>query len=587
MLHRTPPAVVVLLLASLAGAAPVVAQDAPRLIVPTLASADAKLGQKLGDELRSELDDITDDKELDVVDKRTLTQALSSSGIPFETALIPALARQLTRSLRGDEFVNGTVERTSSGVRAQVTLTLQRDERLVQPIPPAEGRDVDAVAGQLAREIKQARTQLPFERQCVSAAREHRYADAVQAARAGVRAYPRGVIARICLLTASAALEAPADTLAAMAEEILAIAPANTIALDMGAQMYGTLGRADRAAELWQRLLAAAPEDAGTVERVVRGLAALGNFEIARPVIVKAVEEHPDNIQLLKLKWLMLLNAREWNDAIASGTRIEQSAPILADTDFYARMASAYRAAEKPREALQTIARGVEKFPESGMLYALYAQYVREEGDNAVQRGLQKFPNEPRLYLLEAQRLLANEEVEGALHALDRAVQLDSTTVGALVRVAQLRSQLGQDDSAVVALKAALRHGADSALVAQVALARGNALYRDASARKDRPGLQRALGFLQLAEGVRPSPQASLLKGLSSLSLSQSAATEAPATKSCELARLAQSSLADAQIALPEGGRIAPDAVAKSLEYAVQLAPVVEQQVKAFCAPAD
>ncbi len=581
-----PAAITPLVVWCFACVATLPAQETPKLVVPTLASTDSKLGEKVGNELRSRLDDAYDDHELDVVNKRRLRDALESSGIPFESALIPALARQLTRALRADEFINGVVERTSSGVHADITLTLQRDERLVQPLAPADGRDVHDLADTLVHEIRAARKQLPFERQCVSAARDEHYAQAAEAARAGIAAYPRAAIARVCLLTVAAAMGKPADTVAALADELLAIAPTNTIGLEFGARANGELGRSEKAAELWQRLLATAPDDAGIVERVVRGLAAAGQFEAARPVILKAVQDHPDNVPLLQLKWLMLLNAREWRDAIATGLQLEQSGEMHVDADFYARLASAYRANGQPQKALQSVARGVTKYPDDAALYALYAQYVSEEADNAIQRGVQKFPNDARLHLLEAQRLLADGQDTAALGALDRAVALDSNVVGGLVRLAQLRSRLGQDEGAVNALGAALRHGGDSAVVARVALARGNALYRAASASKDRDGLQRALSFLSIASAVRPTPQTHLLAGLSSLSLSQSAATDAPATKSCDLARLAQRSLTTAEIDLPQGGRLAPDAVAQAMRYIGQLEPVVEQQVKAFCTSA-
>jgi len=66
--------------------------------------------------------------------------------------------------------------------------------------------------------------------------------------------------------------------------------------------------------------------------------------------------------------------------------------------------------------------------------------------------------------------------------------------------------------------------------------------------------------FLTLASQIKPSPEAKFLLGASALSIGQSAANDAPAAKSCELSKLAESSLTEAEINLVGGGSVAPDA---------------------------
>ncbi len=67
------------------------------------------------------------------------------------------------------------------------------------------------------------------------------------------------------------------------------------------------------------------------------------------------------------------------------------------------------------------------------------------------------------------------------------------------------------------------------------------------------------------------------------MSVSLSASTEARATKSCELSRLAVSSLADAEINLMSGGSVAPDAAKQYIDYVAKLRPFVADQVKHYC----
>ena len=67
--------------------------------------------------------------------------------------------------------------------------------------------------------------------------------------------------------------------------------------------------------------------------------------------------------------------------------------------------------------------------------------------------------------------------------------------------------------------------------------------------------------------------------------VSQSAATDAPASKSCDLSRLADSTLTEAEINLVSGGSAAPDAAKQYLDYVAKLRPYVADQLKNFCPP--
>ena len=114
-------------------------------------------------------------------------------------------------------------------------------------------------------------------------------------------------------------------------------------------------------------------------------------------------------------------------------------------------------------------------------------------------------------------------------------------------------------------------------------LARGNALYKSANATQKRDDFQRAMRFLALAARTGPTAEAKFLLGASGLTVSLSASTEARTTKSCELSKLADSTLTDAEINLVGGGAVAPDAAKQYLDYVAKLRPYVLDQVKRFC----
>ena len=170
-----------------------------------------------------------------------------------------------------------------------------------------------------------------------------------------------------------------------------------------------------------------------------------------------------------------------------------------------------------------------------------------------------------------------------ALAETKRALAANPKLSHGFLQLAQLELDAGQPDSALAAINEAMRHGEDSTRVAQFALARGNALYKAATASQKRDDFQRAMHFLTLAVRIAPSAEAKFLLGASTLSVSQSAATEAPASKSCDLSKLADSSLTEAEVNLISGGSAAPDAAKQYLDYVAKLRPFVNDQIKSFC----
>ena len=70
---------------------------------------------------------------------------------------------------------------------------------------------------------------------------------------------------------------------------------------------------------------------------------------------------------------------------------------------------------------------------------------------------------------------------------------------------------------------------------------------------------------------------------MAALSVAQSAATEAPKAKDCELSRLGFDMLAIAQPNLAAGVELAAEAVKQYQDYLAQLQPISAKQVEIFC----
>jgi tetratricopeptide (TPR) repeat protein len=188
---------------------------------------------------------------------------------------------------------------------------------------------------------------------------------------------------------------------------------------------------------------------------------------------------------------------------------------------------------------------------------------------------------------MSARELRAKGQLAEALAATREALAVDSTLERGELMVAQGEIELGRPDSALVALRRAVARGEDTALVAQFALGRGNALLKAANGTKSRDDFQLAMRFLALADTLRRTPQSAFLVGVAAYSITQSAVADAPKmtekTQSCELSHLGAENLPVARAGLEAGQEVSPDAAKQFLDYLGQLEPYVQRQLDAFC----
>lgn len=553
------------------------------LILPAFRGSERGIAGRAADVVRSRVAAAYPRSELRVISGGDIDDWLRLSGFEENAQLTDGELTEMARKFRADERVSGTVTRAAGRVHIDARLELVRDLRQWQPLT-GTGATVNDAAEMVAREAIAARKQLIPLRTCENTERAGKSAEAAAAAAAGIAAYPRAVPARICLLNSLAHLDVSADSVVAVSEAVLAVAPTNPIALENLAKALDSEGKSESAAPVWVRLLETDTTSEALTERVVNALARESNARLAAPLIDRGTELHPDNLPLLKLRWLVHLAFNDWKGALIAAERLlEHDAAAQSDPDFYARMATAYRADSQPARAIAIAAAGVAKFPNDAPLYITYLQLVRAENAAALPRGLSLFPDNAELHVLAAQTLRTSGNAAAALEETKRALAVNPRLPHGYLQLAQLELDANQLDSALAAINLAVQNGEDRATVSQFALARGNAMYKTATGDQKREDFQRAIRVLSLAERYAPSAQAKFLLGASALSVSQSAASEATPAKSCELSRLADSSLTDAEINLVSGGSAAPDAAKQFLDYVAKLRPYVAGQLKAFC----
>ena len=581
------PTRVLSLLAFLMLAATLPAQDqfvTQILIVPTFQGPDRSAAHEAGDIVRNRVADTFHDKGLRVVSAGSVANWLQKSGYNEDMGLMPAEREAVAKHFRADEEVVGTVAPTDSGVRVEVQIVLTRDPKMVQPFS-AVGRTVREAAEAVARDVIAARSQMVPLRQCENAVRAGNSQQAAAFASGAIAAYPAAALARVCLLSALTNLPGDhSDSIVVVARALLARAPASPIALDYLATALDAKGDDEGAGKAWVRLLATDSLNRTLIRRVVDALSREGNATLAEPIIVRGVKAYPDDLELLKLEWLVHLATANWKAAIAAGEQLEaRDEASRSDPDFYRRLASAYRADTQPVRALKTAATGVAKFGDDAALYSLYVQLLQQENGEALARGLTRFPDDPDLHVIAAQQLKDQGALARAAAEMQVALAENPRLPHGWLELADDEMALQHPDSALAALDAALSNGESKGTVAQFALARGNALYTAANGTKQRQDFERARRFLALAHRLVPTPESAFLLGASALSVSQAAATEAPAAKSCDLVRLADSTLAEAETNLASGRSVAPDAAQQFLDYASTLRPYVANQLKLLC----
>jgi tetratricopeptide (TPR) repeat protein len=561
------------------------------MLVAPFKSTDRKLGNSVADEIRKRVEKSTNKRELEVIDERSMLTALFNAG--FGADHVPDLSqvRALSRFLRADEYLMGTVDKTPNGIRVSARLILARDVRMQQPLPDVVDGNADRAAARMAAAVVEARRQLVPQRRCENFIREGKGREAIEAAREGVRAYARSTLARRCLLAASLYVGTPADSVLMVAGDMMRVDSSSFHAIEGAAQAYDGMKMKDRAAEMWLRLARVDTMDIDLGERVASSLLFGGNAQRAEPLVTRLSEAAPDHIGLMRLRWQVLFANRKWKEASRIGGILLATDSLSAkDSTFLLRLATAYKSNDEAVRAVEVAARGLQTFPKDQRLFSLYVQLVRGEAVDGLARGLEAFPQNAEFKVMQAQDFKTRGKAEESVDAMREALALDSTIEHGHLQLARAQAELGQNDSAYATLRRALDVGEDSALIAQFALSRGNQLYRAANSTKMRPDFLLAMRFLSLADSVRQSPQAKLLVGAAALSVAQSAATEAPKTKDCELSRLGFDMIAVAQPNLAAGVEIAAEAVKQYQDYLLQLQPVSAKQVEVFCkatAPGD
>ncbi|HEY8852018.1 MAG TPA: hypothetical protein VIM36_07545 [Gemmatimonadaceae bacterium] len=553
--HSRPGLLLIVAVLAALDASSVAAQTktGDRVMIPTLQSADQGLGGQAAEAIRSQLQRQTNLRDLVVVPKADIENSLRSSGYSPTEALAPGDAKALATLVRAPQYLEGTATKTPTGYKIDSRLIISRDMTRGQVLPSAQAPKLDDAASQVAKSIQAARRQLAGEETCHNAVAQGQYQAGVAAARSAIAGNPSANIAAACLVDAYAGLKMD-DSVIAVAERIRASDPANIVALRRLADTYRTKNDTTKMLQVLGALAAADPTNIKLIQDVVAEYAKMGHAEQAVPLMRDLIQNNPGDPLLLNLAWLVYLNAKDYNDAINTGTEMVRVDTAAATADYYSRLAGAYSAMNQPQKASETAALGVKKFP-----------------------------NDPNLALFNAQALYKSGQMLQALDAAKRVVAGNPKNASGYFLLATVQDSLNQYDDLANTLQNARTNGIDPGALSQLALKQGSDAYKAGQGSKDRADFQRAIKFLQLSDQLQTSADAKFLLGASAFSLGQSATIDANDKKSCDLARTARDAFNLAQMNLPAGGQKYPNEAAQLLTAIPQFTPAVDNEVKRFC----
>ena len=405
----------------------------PKVMVTTFAGSEPGLGVQTAEAIRQRILKDADDKKLTVIPQKDVNSTLTASGYSTTESLASNDARALAVLLRADEYMEGTVSRTPSGVKVDARMVLARDNSIQQPLPTAEAARLDQAAQMVSKSYLAARSQLDAERNCANLFRAGKFKEAEAAARAGLTRSTRTARWRWSASEIRSTPKTRPTRFSRSPQRILAVDPRNIFALRSTADIYQT--RKDpRATQTLISLMAADPGNDKLQTQVINSLAASGQWDLAVPIVTEALKNSPGDANLLHLAWLVYLGAKKYDLAFATGAELIKADTAAADSTYYIRTAGAYSAETPPQyqKAADVLAIAATKYPGNASILLNQGNLLSKAGNNTA-----------------------------ALAAVQRAISINPKVEGGYVQLALIQGALNQPDAAMATLRTGVSNGAD------------------------------------------------------------------------------------------------------------------------------
>jgi len=146
-------------------------------------------------------------------------------------------------------------------------------------------------------------------------------------------------------------------------------------------------------------------QDVATLRETARSLMKQGDFENATLVLNKALQQNPDNLDLLKDQAFLSYLKRDFAGTIETGKKI--TARPDADVQCYQILGLGYKAIAEYKESDKMYKEALKKFPNSGVLYDEYGDLLASNDNEAAaikqwEKGIETDPNHSGNYYYAA-----------------------------------------------------------------------------------------------------------------------------------------------------------------------------------------
>jgi tetratricopeptide (TPR) repeat protein len=517
-------------------------QDTPYILIAAFHSSDRKLGSDMADELRKRIAGERSAKELYVIPKQNVNATLEASGYKPDSALNSSDLMELAKQLRGEQVIDGTINKSPNGVHVETRVLMRTGQQTVaQPLPAFDAKDAGDAAAKIERALSDAAKSFPAYKTCTNDLRAAKYDDAVTHARAGLAAYSNSSLARLCILTAFAQQKAPADSIISVANALRTIDPTNMIALANLGDAY--LAKGDTAGSIQTRIAMsrADPSNTTLIPGIINDLVNSGAPDKALPLIDTLLINNPGDPQMLRTKWLLQLRAKQFKQALATGEELVKADTAAANVDFFSRQIGAAQADSNSAAVTQL-----------------------------AERASHRFPNDPSFSLLLAQGYLKAGQLQQALAAARRASDASPKDTRPWLFMLAVQNQMNQPDSLIATAQKAIAAGVPKDSLSASLLAVAGPALKKAQDSKDRADWETALKAAQTVDAVTPSPQTKFYVGVSAFYIGQDAINNVQKLyksskkddkeKACVEAKAAEDAFATASTSMPAGGKVDPAA---------------------------
>jgi tetratricopeptide (TPR) repeat protein len=539
--------------------------ETPYILITTFHSSDRELGSKLADELRKRVSQEHSASELFVVQKKAIDGTLEASGYRPDSALSSSDLMELAKQLRGEEVIDGTVDKSATGVKVNARMLVRSGQATVaQPLPPLDVKDVGEAAKQIERQITEVNKARGDYNACKNSAIAGKYPEAAAAAAKGVAAYPQSVFNRVCLLGVLTATKAGPDTVIAVASAIKTLDPTSLIALANLADAYMTKGDTAHAIETQIALYRADPTNTPLIRSIIATLAQSGAPDRAIPMIDTLLVNNPGDPEMLRTKWLLFLRARQFKQAIAAGEEYVKAVPDSATVDYFNRQIGAAQSDSNTTLVQDLAARAAAKFPKSADFNLLIAQGQLKAG-----------------------------QVQQAIASAQKAIAADPKDARGYMLALAGFNQLGQGDSAIAVAQKAIAAGVSKDDIGTQLAAIIQPALKKAQETKAREDWEATLKAAQTADQIAPSAFSSFVMGVSAFYIGTDlmghvqtlvkGGKKADQAQACTEVKQAEDMFATTSMSMPKGGSIDKNTAGQVLNAVGQYGEYIAAVKKATC----